>query len=69
MKKRVIYTISRREDVKLYNFTANRTYFRTMKSCGKSDNKYDMNILVIPVFKNSDTSCSPMPGEFDSIPT
>ena len=49
MKKKVIYVVPRQENIKLYNFAANRNIFKTLKSCG-SDGRFDMNMTIIPEF-------------------
>ena len=66
MKKKVIYVVPRDEKVNYFNFTANRYLFKTFKSIGCTGH-FDMNMTEIVEF--SDVSCSPMPGEFDNIPT
>ena len=59
MKNKVTYIIPRQEDVKLYDFTANRFLFKTLKSCG-SDGHFCMNVTSILLFQDEDINCSPI---------
>ena len=58
MKKKVIYVVPRRNNVQLYDFTANRQLFKTLKSCG-STGEFDMNVTVFTEF-DKDVDCSPI---------
>ena len=58
MKKKVVYVVPRQENVKLYDFTANRNLFKSFKSCG-STGEFDMNATEFPEF-DIDVSCSPI---------
>ena len=59
MKKKVIYVVPSREDIQLYDFTANRFLFKTFKSCG-SDGYFVMNVTSVTEFDEHDASCSPI---------
>ena len=58
MKKKVVYVVPRQENVKLYDFAANRNLFKTLKSCGSTGEFY-MNVTEMPEF-DVDVSCSPI---------
>ena len=59
MKNKVTYIIPRQENVKLYDFTANRFLFKTLKSCG-IDGLFCMNVTSILLFQDEDINCSPI---------
>ena len=58
MKKKVVYVVSRQKNINLYNFAANRSLFKTFKSCG-STGEFEMNMTEIPKF-DEDVNCSPI---------
>ena len=58
MKKKVIYVVSRQENIQLYDFAANRHLFKTLKSCG-STGDFDMNMTGVVEF-DEDVNCSPI---------
>ena len=58
MKTKVIYVVPCREDIQLYDFTANRHLFKTLKSCG-STGEFEMNVTPVMVF-DEDVDCSPI---------
>ena len=58
MKTKVIYVVPRREDIQLYDFTANRQLFKTLKSCG-STGEFDMSVTPVAEF-DEDVDCSPI---------
>ena len=49
MKTKIIYVVPCREDIQLYDFTANRHLFKTLKSCG-STGEFDMNVTSVTWF-------------------
>ena len=59
MKTKVIYVVTSRENIQLYNFAANRHLFKTLKSCG-SDGHFEMNVTPVTEFDEHDANCSPM---------
>jgi hypothetical protein len=58
MKKKVIYIVPCRDNIKLYDFAANRHLFKTFKSCG-SDGHFEMSVTSVTVF-DEDVDCSPI---------
>ena len=59
MNKKVVYVIPRQENSNLYDFTANRFLFQSLKSFG-SDGHFDMNVTETIVFEDESIYCSPI---------
>ena len=58
MKTKVIYVVPCRDNIKLYDFIANRFLFKTLKAWG-SDGHFDMNVTPVAEF-DEDVDCSPI---------